>query len=139
MMQQNPPPPAPQVQAAQIRAQTAQQQMQADAQTNDVKLRADMVRAQGEAVAAQQKAQATLVHSAQQNQLQLAHDAHQAHQDRTVQVAGMLSDKQQADMQLTSDLIKVLGQILAQQLKQNAEADAGALLAKDVKEARSSL
>jgi hypothetical protein len=138
-MQSQPQTPAPQVQAAQIRAQTAQQQMQADAQTNDVKLRADMIRAQGEAVAAQQKAQATLIHTAQQNQAQLAHDAHQAHQDRGMQAVGMLSDQKQANMQLTSDLIKVLGQILAQQLKQNAEADAGELLAKDVKEARSAL
>jgi hypothetical protein len=119
-------PPPPQVQAAQIRAQTATQQMQADNQSNVLKLKKELIQAQGEVISANARANAEMQHAAQEN-----------HQDRMVDVAGHVADIQGQKMDLVQTLVKAFAQILAAQLKQNAAADAGAMLTKDVKEASS--
>jgi hypothetical protein len=60
-------------------------------------------------------------------QAEVIHGTHQSGMDRDVQIAQMQSQDWQT-------LIKVIGQIVASQLKQNATADAGAMVNRDMSE-----
>ncbi|MDE2101727.1 MAG: hypothetical protein KGL39_31060 [Patescibacteria group bacterium] len=115
--QQNPPPPNPAVQAAQIRAQAVTTQAQAG-----------VAKAQSQANADIAKAQAQLAHDAQQNHNQMAHDALQGAQDRQVQMA-------QQDSAMWQTLVRALAPIIAAQLKQDPSVNAGEVLAQDVRSA----
>jgi hypothetical protein len=123
MAQKQHQPPDPHVQVAQIRAsndmqkaqlgaQTAQMQMQGEQQIEAARNQADMAKAHAD----QLNAQAELIHGSQQ--------------------AGMDRDAQQAQInsQEWQTVVKIIGQIVASQLKQNAAADAGAMVNKDVSE-----
>jgi hypothetical protein len=101
--QANRPPPPPQVQVAQIRAQSDQQQAQADAQ-----------RAQAEVQAANARAQA-----------EIAHAALQSREDRMV-------DLTTQDHNTFIQLAKILAQIVSSQLKQDPDVNAGAVLRQDI-------
>jgi hypothetical protein len=127
MAQKQHQPPDPHVQAAQIkaqsemqreqlRAQTVQQQTQSQQATENARLQSDLIQAQAGERSAQLKAQAELVHSAQQGGA-----------DRDVQVAQIQSQEWQT-------IVKIIGQIVASQLKQNAAADAGQMVNHDVSE-----
>jgi hypothetical protein len=98
-------PPDPHVQAAQINASK-------DIQVADKRLQAEQVKAQREG----QQAQAELLHGAQQ-----------AAGDQQTQMAQINSQEWQT-------LVKVIGQIVASQLKQNATADAGQMINQDMSE-----
>jgi hypothetical protein len=117
MMASKPPqPPDPKVQVAQITAQSAQQKEQGETQRALLQAKVDLT-----------KAQTQQVHEKTLEDQKTAHDVLQQSQDRQTEIAG--HDK---DMALT--LIKVMGQIVAAQLKQNATADAGAVVKKDLGE-----
>jgi hypothetical protein len=124
---QHPPQPNPAVQVAQIKEQGAMQRAQLDAQTtaqqtqskqasDNMRLQGQLAQAQAGERSAQLKAQAEVLHS-----------AHQSGADRDVQIAQMESQEWQT-------LVKVIGQIVASQLKQNAAADAGQMINQDMSE-----
>jgi hypothetical protein len=126
-MQQHKPQPDPHVQVAQIKEQGAMQraqmqshdtQMQTQSQqaTENARLQGDLMQAQAGERSAQLKAQAEMMHAAGQGGA-----------DRDVQVAQMQSAEWQT-------LVRVIGQIVASQLKQNAAADAGAMVNQDMGE-----
>ncbi|WP_027815010.1 portal protein [Paraburkholderia bannensis] len=98
-------PQDPRIAAAQMKAQTDQQIAQ-------MRLQGEQVKAQAQ----QQQAQAELLHGAQQGA-----------QDRNAQMAQISSQEWQT-------VVKVIGQIVASQLKQDATADAGAMVNQDVSE-----
>lgn len=98
-------PQDPRIAAAQMKAQSDQQIAQMRLQTEQVKANAE-----------QQQAQAEVLHGAQQNA-----------QDRDMQMAQISSQEWQT-------VVKVMGQIVASQLKQNAAADAGQMVNHDVSE-----
>ena len=98
-------PQDPRIAAAQMKAQSDQQIAQMRLQTEQVKAQAE-----------QQQAQAEIVHGAQQNS-----------QDRDMQMAEINSQEWQT-------VVKIIGQIVASQLKQNAAADAGQMVNHDVSE-----
>lgn len=98
-------PQDPRIAAAQMKAQSDQQIAQTRLQTEQVKAQAE-----------QQQAQAEVLHGAQQSA-----------QDRDVQMAQINSQEWQT-------LVKVIGSIVASQLKQNAAADAGAMINQDMSE-----
>ena len=104
--QQHPPQQAPVVQAAQMRAHAAQAQAQASVQ-----------KANAEVQAAQAK-----------GQREMLHDAVQQHEDRQVQMS-------QQDMQMVIAFIRALGPIVAAQLKQDPNVDAGQVLRRDLSSA----
>lgn len=125
--QQHQPQQNPQLQVAQIKAktdtdvanmriQTEQMKTQSDQQRTNMELQSDLMQSQAAERSAQLKAQAEIMHS-----------ANQGGADRDVQVAQMQSQEWQT-------IIKVIGQIVAQQLKQDAQADAGAMVNQDVSE-----
>lgn len=111
-----PPTPAPQVQVAQIRGATVQMQEKAQSDRELMQARVDLV-----------KAQTGAVHDKAAADTQMAHETLQAHQDRQGDMASLASAQGIA-------LMKIIGAVVAQQLKQNAEADAGAILKKDYQE-----
>jgi hypothetical protein len=98
-------PQDPHVQAAQMKAQSDQQIAQ-------TRLQAEQVKAQAQT---------------QQAQAELAHGAQQAAGEQQLQ-------QQQINSQEWQTMIKVIGQIVASQLKQNAAADAGAMINQDMNE-----
>lgn len=98
-------PPDPHVQAAQMKAQSDQQIAQTRLQVEQVKAQAQT----------------------QQAQAELAHGAQQAAGDQQTQMAQINSQEWQT-------LVKVIGQIVASQLKQNAAADAGQMINQDMSE-----
>jgi hypothetical protein len=98
-------PPDPHVQAAQMKAQSDQQIAQTRLQVEQVKAQAQT----------------------QQAQAELAHGAQQAAGDQQTQMAQINSQEWQT-------LVKVIGQIVASQLKQNATADAGQMINQDMSE-----
>jgi len=127
MAQKQHQPPDPHVQAAQIkaqsemqreqlRAQTMHEQTQSQQQLENMRLQSDLMQAQAGERAAQMKAQAEIIHA-----------SHQGGADRDVQLAQINSQEWQT-------LVKVIGQIVASQLKQNAAADAGAMINQDMSE-----
>jgi hypothetical protein len=99
------PPQDPRLGAAQIKAD-------ADKQIAGIRLQTEQIKAQSE----QQQAQAELMHGAQQGQ-----------QDREMQMAQINSQEWQT-------MFRALAQIVASQLKQDAMADAGAMMNKDMGE-----
>jgi hypothetical protein len=120
-------PPDPHVQVAQIRAQsetqreqmrsqTVQMQTQSQQQQENGRLQSELMQAQAGERSAQLRAQTEIMHAAQQGGA-----------DRDVQVAQMQSQEWQT-------LVKVIGQIVASQLKQNAAADAGQMINQDMSE-----
>jgi len=126
-MQQHKPQPNPAVQVAQIKEQGAMQRAQLDAQTtaqqtqskqaaDNMHLQAQLIQAQAGERAAQLKAQAEIIHATAQGGA-----------DRDVQIAQMQSQEWQT-------ALKVIGQIVAQQLRQNAAADAGQMVNQDMSE-----
>jgi hypothetical protein len=98
-------PQDPHIAAAQIKAQSDQQIAQTRLQTEQVKAQSE-----------QQQAQAELLHGAQQ-----------ARGDQQTQMAQIQSQEWQT-------LVKVIGQVVASQLKQNAAADAGQMINQDMSE-----
>jgi hypothetical protein len=123
MQQKQHAPPDPHVQVAQIkaqsegqRAQTVQMQTQSKQATENNRLLGDLIQAQAGERSAQLKAQAELMHAAQQGGA-----------DRDIQVAQIQSQEWQT-------VVKIIGQIVASQLKQNAAADAGQMVNHDVSE-----
>lgn len=115
----NPPPEAPQVQVAKIRAGTVQTQEQAQTQRTLMEAKVDLVKAQTQAV--QDHAQADR---------DTAHEVLQNHHDRQTDMA-------QIESQQGIALMKIIGQIIASQLKQDPSADGGAMLKKDYQEVTS--
>jgi hypothetical protein len=126
-MQQHKPQPNPAVQVAQIKEQGAMQRAQLDAKTTamqtqseqateNAKLQSQLIQAQAGEQSARLKAQAEIMHS-----------ANQGGADRDVQMAQINSQEFQT-------VLKVIGQIVASQLKQNASADAGAMVNQDMSE-----
>ena len=126
-MQQHKPQPNPAVQVAQIKEQGAMQRAQLDAKTTamqtqseqateNAKLQSQLIQAQAGEQSARLKAQAEILHSTGQNGA-----------DRDVQMAQINSQEFQT-------VLKVIGQIVASQLKQNAAADAGQMVNHDVDE-----
>jgi hypothetical protein len=125
--QQHQPQPNPQLQVAQLKAQADMQKAQMQAHTTamqtqsqqaqeNARLQSQLIQAQAAERSAQLKAQAEILHS-----------ANQAGADRDVQMAQMQSQEWQT-------ALKVIGQIVAQQLKQNAAADAGQMVNRDMSE-----
>lgn len=98
-------PPDPHVQAAQIKAQADQQIAGMRLQTEQTKAQSEQARAQTE----------------------LAHGAQQAQADHEAQMAQIQSQEWQT-------ALKVIGQIVASQLKQNPVIDAGQLVNQDMSE-----
>lgn len=133
---QPPPPPAPQVQAAQIRAGVEQKKLSAQKDMEQMRLA-------GEIKLEHEKAAAELQHAAVQADADRTHQTRSAMLDADVRTHGALVDsadqraKQQND--LVQTLIKAFAQILASQLKQDAQADAGQEMTRDVREAESGL
>jgi hypothetical protein len=121
MASQPPPPPDPKVQVAQITAQSAQAKEQAQTQRTLLQAKVDLTQAQTQQV-----------HERTLEDQKTAHDVLQQHQDRQTDLAGLQSDQGIA-------LMKIIGGIVAAQLKQNAAADAGAILKKDYSEVRGSV
>ncbi|MEB2554056.1 portal protein [Burkholderia cenocepacia] len=99
------PPQDPRLGAAQIKAES-------DKQIAGIRLQTEQIKADSERA----QAQAELLHGAQQDQ-----------QDRDMQAAQINSQEWQT-------ALKVIGQIVASQLKQDAMADAGAMVNKDMSE-----
>lgn len=127
MAQKQHQPPAPQIAAAQINAQTTLQKAQLEAQTTQMqtqsqqatenaRLQSQLMQAQAGERAAQLKAQAEVMTS-----------MHQNGGDQQMQVAQMQSQEYQT-------MLKVIGQIVASQLKQNAAANAGVMVNQDMSE-----
>jgi hypothetical protein len=85
---------------------------QSDQQIAQTRLQAEQVKAQAQT---------------QQAQAELAHGAQQAAGEQQLQ-------QQQINSQEWQTMIKVIGQIVASQLKQNAAADAGAMINQDMNE-----
>jgi hypothetical protein len=123
MMASQPHPPAPQVQVAQIRAQTASEQAQSSEKVEILKLQGQLAKAQDE-----------LQESQTQHRLDLEHTALATHSDRQMQQAGHQATREDQANQRELALIKAFAQILAVQLK-GQQANAGMLLAADVKTA----
>ena len=98
-------PQDPRIASAQIKAQ-------ADQQIAQTRLQAEQIKAQADA----QRAQAEVTHGAQQ-----------AQNDQAVQMAQINSQEWQT-------VVKIIGQIVASQLKQDPAADAGAMVNQDVNE-----
>lgn len=105
-MAQHPPQPNPAVQVAQIRAQSVSEQAQSKQQTEILNLKGQLAKAQAE----------------------VSHAAIQGERDRQIDAAGLDNDMAQT-------LIKVIGQIVASQLKQVPNADGGRMVASDFREA----
>lgn len=104
------------MQREQLRAHTVQQQTQSQQATENARLQSELIQSQAGERSAQLKAQAEILHSAQQSG-----------SDRDVQLAQINSQEFQT-------VLKVIGQIVASQLKQNAAADAGQMVNHDVSE-----
>lgn len=116
MMANRPPPPqAPQVQVAQIRAQTEQAKQQSTDQREIMKLQAQVL-----------QDKLSMVHEHLQNQQELSHDAVQQHKGREVQL-------DQNHLQILLKLIPAIAQVLAaekgnpQELGSDVESAAGAI------------
>lgn len=128
-MKANPPPPAPAVMAAQIRSKSDQAVAGLKAQTDQAVAQSeqqrDMLKLQGDLA----KANTQLQHDNMNAAHDRTHDALQGHADRQ-------SDIQGINGSMAETLIKVIGQIVAAQLKQNAAADAGAMVRKDYNEVK---
>lgn len=107
-------PPAPQVQAAQIRSQTEGAKQQQETQRTVLGLQKELVTDRNELIKDQQQHLQTL----QQQSTESAHDR------------GLQLDANQSQVLMT--LIKVLGPIIASQYKQDPDANAGQILASDV-------
>lgn len=113
-MQQNAP-PAPQVQAAKIRAQTVALQEQAQNQRSEAEAQVDLT-----------KARTQMIHEALQQQQDRQHDMANQHKDREVQL-------DQNHLQIILKLIPAIAQILA------AEKAAANELGSDVEQAAGSI
>ncbi len=124
-MQQMQQQPNPQMQVAQVKAQSAvqveqmrtqrtQQQAQMASQTDQARIHADLMTAQAREQTARMQAQA-----------EIQHGGIQASQDRDLEMAKMQSQEYQT-------LVKVIAQIVSQQLKQDPGPNAGQVLSADV-------
>ncbi|WP_157661685.1 hypothetical protein [Burkholderia ubonensis] len=110
--------------------QYAQAMAQRAQQPQDPRIAAAQIKMQGDQQIEQMRLQATQVKAqadAQRAQVELAHGAQQAAGDQQVQ-------QQQIQSQEWQTALKVIGQIVASQLKQNAAADAGQIVNHDVSE-----
>lgn len=114
-------PPNPQVQVAQIKAQSTQAQEQAETQRQVQKLQGQLI-----------DSKMQLLHSAQAQQEQLGHAAVEGHNDRMVEMGSQHAQMLQA-------IMKALSPIIASQLKGAQEANAGDVLASDTTTADRSL
>lgn len=117
-MAQQPHQPAPQVQAAQIKAQADGQRQQSAERIEQMKMQSDAATAAADLKAQQAKAQGELEHAALST-----------HSDR------QMAQKEQEN-QMALKLVQVIGQIIAQQIK-GQQANAGQLLKQDFEAARS--
>ena len=114
-------PDSPQYQQAQ--AQRAHQPQDPRIAAAQIKMQGDQQIEQMRLQAAQTKAQA----DAQRAQAELAHGAQQVAGDQQIQQAQINSQEWQT-------VLRVIGQIVASQLKQDAAADAGAMVNRDMSE-----
>jgi len=114
-------PPAPPVQVAQIKAQSEEAKQQAETQRQVLQLQKELYQSRSE-----------LLQDQAQHMQQLQHEDHQNAHDRGVQV-----DANQSQVMMT--LLKVLGPIIAAQLKGDPSANAGQVLAQDTQAAESGL
>jgi hypothetical protein len=105
MQQKAQQPPDPRIAASQMKAQS-------DQQIAHVRLQGEQVKARAQT---------------QQAQAEVAHGAQQAQNDQAVQMAQISSQEWQT-------LVKIIGQIVSSQLKQDPAADAGAMVNQDVNE-----
>jgi hypothetical protein len=131
-------PPAPQVAVAKIKAQSDQAIAQGQAQRDVLKLQGQLAVAQANLAAANARSQQELAHAAQEGQRERAHDALIEQHSRTHEaVQGNVerqADAQAMHADMAQTLIKVIGSIVASQLKQNAQADAGQVVKRDYQE-----
>lgn len=115
------PPPNPAVQVAQIRAKSIQDKAQSDAQLEKMRTQADLLTA---------KAKLETAHV--EHQQVLAHEATQQHKDREI-------DLDANHAALVQTIIRAIAPIIAAQLKGDPSADAGGILASDVRTADSGI
>ncbi len=139
-LQQQHAPPNPAVQVAQIKAQSDQAVAQGQAQRDILKLQGQLAVAQGNLSAANARAQAEMQHAAGQAMLDRTHEALLEQHSRTHEAVQGNVERQNdvADINsgMAQTLIKVIGQIVASQLKQNAAADAGQVVKHDYQEVK---
>jgi hypothetical protein len=119
--------PDPHVQVAQIKAQADQQHAQMDLRIAQMETQAQQSLEQTRMRADMAKTQAQQRMEHDRAAIDAMHDAHQHASDQNVQAAQMQSQEYQT-------LVKVIGQIVASQLKQNATANAGTMINQDMSE-----
>jgi len=107
----------------QAMAQRAHQPQDPRIASTQIKAQSDQAIANTRLQTEQVKAQA----QAQQSQAELVHGAQQSSQDRDIQMAQISSQEWQT-------VVKIIGQIVASQLKQDPAADAGQMVNQDVSE-----
>jgi hypothetical protein len=122
-MAQQPHPPAPAVQVAQIKATSDSQLAQSRENIEILKLKAELAKSQDQLAAAQAK-----------DRNDLEHAALSTHSDRQMQQADHATQAADQANQRELALIKAFAQILSVQLK-GEQANAGIMLAQDVKTA----
>ena len=127
-MAQQPPQQAPQVQAAQIRAQTTVQQEQAENQRLMLKLQQTQAATNNQLVHEMIQKGVDRTHENAQNANQATHEQTQGHKDREVALDSN-------HLQIALAVIKVLGQMEAAR-QQAANMNAGEELARDVSSAK---
>jgi hypothetical protein len=117
-------PPPPQVQAAKIKAQTTVIQEQAENQRAQAQLQQQLTEGRLQLVheAIQQKEQQ--IHEARTDQHDRTHDAMQGQADNQLQAQANQND-------VVMQLLKILGPIVASQVKGDESANAGEVLAED--------
>lgn len=112
-MQQHPQQPPPNVQVAHIKAQADQMKAQSQAQTEQGRMHSELIQAQEAELTARTKAAAEMQHA--QNKLE----------------SSEVTAQDNITGQLEKTLLQIIGNIVAQQLKQNAEVNAGQVVAQD--------
>jgi phosphoenolpyruvate carboxylase len=118
MMAAQPPPPNPAVQVANIKAQSTAAAEQAKSQRELLKMQGQLNEAQLDAKIAQDKATGEIAHAAMQSHMDQQSSQHAEHSA------------------MAQTLIKVIGSIVAQQLK-GQQANAGLVLKQDFESAKS--
>lgn len=123
---QPPPQPAPQVQAAQIRAQTEQQKAQLQSQGQVIDLKRKLIEMQGKILSEKQRSETELMHAAIQAQHDRAHEAQQGAHDRMVTAAG---NADAAHEQRFEALLKAFTQIATAQLAAKTQVETASMTA----------
>lgn len=125
-MQQNAP-PNPQVQVAQIKANTAENQQQSESQREMIRLEGDLQVAREQLIKEQLQHLTETHHASQAAAAQLQQGAHDASRDRQVDLTSQHTD-------LLNNVMKLMAQVEAAKAKANADIT-GAQIASDVNQA----